>query len=522
MSFADLPNELLFKISEYIPFEFHDLSCLRLALTCRRLHELLMPQILDAQDRRFLCLIQTKEVILRDEEGIATPKQYSQRSRMSRESYLDIRFVVDINDQTFQCVHSFILRSKRLQKVVLEFSYKFSWRNSNAWMEWSEVSMEKIADLINSFVEKPGLELVICGRLIGRDDQGGPFELHFYSPTVSERLARTVPLVGVVTERLTKFLDMFRPAPAVMPMHFAHTSRVSLLDFKPSYSVAYREPKFCVRLAQRPQMTSLNLSCRTFFLASYLPLTIHTLNTAPIAKLELSNIILGPYSWSHIFSQLTLPCLTNLSIGNLTIAFLDLAAFLERHSLITDLDFQDSQPSGIVRLPLAPFLPALTTLAGKSSYLIPFLQDSASFPALQAVRLKPSTAVPSTSPYYQGNKCDAFYDLLAHRQSPRMVLSLDSLQACGLVPWLMCRLAKDSPSPLLPCVVRLCFLGGFDLSHAVLADIKSWHLLHSHLPLPALPLEPEDRTEDFTANILWMTCPEVEAIVVPDKVLLRP
>ncbi|KAF8153293.1 hypothetical protein B0H34DRAFT_800512 [Crassisporium funariophilum] len=520
MSFADLPNELLFEMSEYIPFGFHEPSCLRLALTCRRLHELLMPQILQVQDRIFLRLMSNGRIRLHDEKGIANPKQYSKRSRMARESYQEIWCSVYNIDQNFHCVHSFILRSKRLQKVVVTIG-----RESIAEMAGMlDVSRPKIADFINSCVEKPGLELWIYGELDDYHQPEGPFESHFFSPTIGERLAKAVPLVGIVTERLTNFLDMFRPAPAVMPIHFANTSRASLLNFKPSHSVAYREPKFRVRLAQRPQMTSLKLSCRDLFLASYLPLTIHILNTAPIAKLELSKIILDPYSWSHIFSQLTLSCLTKLSIAKLSIAFLDLAAFLARHSLITDLDFQDSQPSGIVRLPPAPFLPTLTTLSGESSYLIPFLQNSASFPALHTVRLKPSTTVPSTSPYYKGNKCDPFYDLLAHRQSPRITLSLDSLQACGLVPWLMHRLAKDSSSPLLPCVDRLCFLGALDLSHDVLADIKSWHLLHSHLPLSALLLELEDRTEVFTAHFLWRACPELKfiSLSVLDKVLLRP
>ncbi|KAF8153292.1 hypothetical protein B0H34DRAFT_99440 [Crassisporium funariophilum] len=505
MSILDLPNELLNEIAKYTTITPpYDLSLPRLSLTCQHLYYTYRPLILQNQDRKISDLMKDYFVSLSDEEGIAHSNKYDQQPPTMREAYLHLTYrVADLN-RGFYCVHSLILRSKRLRTVVLNFG-EFTWQTVVLRVQ----RLKRITALVNSCIEKPGVNLTILCEPDKLDDLGGPYEFQFSYPAVV-----TQPSKAVTRGSFANFLKIFRRLlPRTSPVTTLPISNTELL-----VTAVDKAPKYPVPLPQHPQITGLRIHSLTFFLSSFLPLTIHTLNTAPITTLRLDKAALNIYTWSRILAQLTMPHLTELAIGKLAIAFPDLEAFSQRHPLIVHLDTSRNIPIGVVRVPpqsiswlssWTTFFPDLTTLIGNAQYISSLLEHPTSFPALQEVGLRFTSDRRLSAEFYPADRCDSVFDLLAHRPSPKISLTLESLQGCGLVPWLLNRFANTTSLALLPCVQQLYLENGFDLSDDVLAQFKAWRKLHGDNPLYT---ETEEENHNDIEQFILFACDNVEKI----------
>ncbi|KAG6885536.1 hypothetical protein C0993_000321 [Termitomyces sp. T159_Od127] len=116
--------------------------------------------------------------------------------------------------------------------------------------------------------------------------------------------------------------------------------------------------------------------------------TMSTLSMSPITKLSFSDSDLTLYDWEYILSMLSIPTLSHISFGCVSIAFPDLQTFLSRHSSITTLDLSRNNAIGNLR----PFssqklLPNLVHLIANSEYLAHFLEPPFAFPSLQTITM---------------------------------------------------------------------------------------------------------------------------------------
>lgn len=128
-------------------------------------------------------------------------------------------------------------------------------------------------------------------------------------------------------------------------------------------------------LVSNPVFQSLYISAPLLFHATFLPWTIHTLNTAPLTTLSLDSLDLAHYDWALILPLLTIPALRTLVIGQYcAIPVPYLTAFLARHPRIHTLDLSWHVAIGALRPPVAePILPRLGHLLGSPDYLVYFL-----------------------------------------------------------------------------------------------------------------------------------------------------
>lgn len=357
MTIANLPTELIFEVAKYVGGQ--DASQIRLAVTCRRFYEALMPQILQGQLTHLQTLILSTRLSLHTDTN--TPKAFGACLGPFGESYLRIAYEVRDNEKDNRCVHSLIARAKRVDTVFLHMQKPYS--------------LKKLASILNACAGHPNLGVSItgCG---GRDEDSGrgPFAFSFHK--LHPHLY--VENIGVKTAGNEPRRSVFSP---LVWQYFSKQGKKegspSAPDSEPSsltYAVIDRPPKYPLSLVSEPQLTSISIDTDTLFLATMYPFTLDLLNLSPITRLSLSHITLSVFDWSLILPSIHMKSLTHLAIADLQIPFPDLLQFFQRHPSITTLDMTNNLPIGIVKFPLESVLPLLSTVTGSSGYLVPLLQ----------------------------------------------------------------------------------------------------------------------------------------------------
>ena len=370
MTIANLPTELIFEVAEYLGDQ--DVSQVRLAVTCRRFYEVLMPQIIRGQLIHLQTLILSTRVSLYTDSN--TPKLSVPDSVLGARlepfggSYLRISYDARDKDNDNRCVHSLIARAKRVDNVFLHLQKPYS--------------LKKLASILNACAGHPNLGVSITGYGGRPEDRGrGPFTFSFHErhthPYVED--------VGVKAVGNGPRWSVFSPLLKRMPLVWrCFNSKQGKKEEPPSapesepssltYTVIARQPKYPLSLVSEPQLTSISIDSDTLFLATMYPFTLDLLNLSPITKLSLSHITLSVFDWSLILPSIHMKSLTHLSIADLQIPFPDLLKFFQRHPSITTLDLTKNLPIGIVKFPPESVLPLLSTFTGSSGYLVPLLQ----------------------------------------------------------------------------------------------------------------------------------------------------
>ncbi|KDR76868.1 hypothetical protein GALMADRAFT_138909 [Galerina marginata CBS 339.88] len=362
MSIADLPNELLLEIASYL--SFNEPSRVHLAITCPRLYGVFMPGILEDQvDHVGKLIAESKVILYKDFEARRLVSKKTFISESFRTSYHTLVYRVSGVEKDLWCVKSLIARALYLQDVVLQLA--------------QPCSLPKLAAIIIACAFRQGVQLTVSGTILG-GESGGPFTIQFHSseslliafpkgnkPTSATSKVKSRPrLFRKIFYLLSKFFSNRKPMPSTTARF---TTNVRICTEQKVYAVP-RQPEFNIVVPPKLVLASLKIDSGTPFLPSLYPFTLAILNRAPITDLSLSHISFTLFVWSQILPSITMPTLAKLSIGNLSIAFPDLLAFLERHRFIETLDLTDNDVIGVVKLPPTDLLPNLNLFTANSEY----------------------------------------------------------------------------------------------------------------------------------------------------------
>ncbi|KIM41243.1 hypothetical protein M413DRAFT_27633 [Hebeloma cylindrosporum] len=341
MTVADLPTELIFEISNHLG----KTSQIHLAVTCRRFHEVLIPQILEGH----LIHLQNRHLHSRplvdpiDRSGIHT---------------------VSDKDKYHRSVHSLIARASKVDSVILRLQQLYS--------------LKKFASILNACAGHPNLAVSIIGSAGGQrdgDDGRGPFAFSFME-------LNPVPHVEDIDVEIGSRWGIFSPLLKSIPLFVRrYLGAMKRKKDNPlpapafnsfTYSAIVRKPKYPLSLIAEPKLTSISIKSDTLFLPTLYPFALDLLNSSSITRLSLSHITLNVFDWTLILPSLSMKSLTEFSIADVQIPFPDLLKFFQRHPSITTLDLTNNLP--IVTFPSSnSALPLLGTFTS-SPYLVPLLQ----------------------------------------------------------------------------------------------------------------------------------------------------
>ncbi|CAA7263340.1 unnamed protein product [Cyclocybe aegerita] len=496
MNFLELPNELLLEIGTYLQLDPLD-TITQAAQTCRRLYDIWISQILAERVATIKSMMLARKVLICDRREVMTHTTFEPGAPFQG-SYFQAIIQVHpaIKKKELAAIRSFICRVTTLECADIQL--------------WDFNDIPKLAYILRACAERPNLQLDVTNmypRAWDAGKEGGPFAFDFsqHNPILS-----SAPNPSTSTNRMTKlFFDVFRPLFTLWPRRSitcnGNTTKVPPGASSPpatygtSYTVIPRKPRHTIAVSRKPLLAGISFDGSEWFSASLYPWTIHTLNNAPITRLSVDKTSLTLFDWCHILPSITMSSLTQLTIGNLSIAFPDLRSFLQRHPTITTLDLAGNQAVGVVDLPAADsdpsFLPSLQSLTANSQYMLPFVQyqDRGNFSLLHKLHVKPlrSTSAPSERDYpYPVDHLYPIFDAIGRNPDRKLALVIDMLDSSGLLDWLMHR-SSNEPMPL--------------------NDDNS---AHSHHPLPGLEeLRVGARLDKLlSTRLLWDRCPNLTAI----------
>ncbi|KDR76869.1 hypothetical protein GALMADRAFT_155581 [Galerina marginata CBS 339.88] len=525
---TDLPTELLLEITSYLGFE--GISQVRLALTCRRFYETLIPQILEDQIKHADKLVAASRVHLI--QDLSANEQGTDKATVGsitepfKGFFRRLAFRVGGDEKDFRCVQGLITRAKHLEEVDLQLG--------------EVCSLREVAAVLNSCIGRPGLRLSVGGTI--SSTERGPFEFDFRSNGKPIRLEELVtpppspPITETAKHYFWSFLRVLQPffrasqgqvIPSAKnpPARKEAAMSSSPVSREISVIATLRNPRFHISTLPQPQLISFIISSEALFLPSIYPVTLNALNNSPIRTLSLSNLTLSLFDWAQILPSITLPFLENLMIGNLSLGFPDFLAFLERHDSIESIDLTGNNVIGVARLPLKPILPRLNSLTANHEYLVPFLlqKDREYFPALQKLGILSPGGIssPSVARYpYPEHQLHAVYDLISQGRFIDLSITLD-LSTAGLIDWILnTPEAKDTGRQLLGVrsVVATCH--GIHLAPNA---VQEWMSRHSSLVGGSPTNNFSQFSEDpmpFVEILIRSASPHLEVLTLGDKTYL--
>lgn len=414
IAIIDFPTELLLEVASHLDHpECAAQACL--ALTCRRFYMILMQEVVEYQAQQFDLLLK---------RSIITPFLYADSQLHSQKadedapeqkfcdrpfSELRIR-VIHLNAMDVRSVRYIICQSKHLHSVDI--------------LVPQVCDLRHLAAIMGTCFGKAGLHLRITGSF---SEDESPFSFRFQS---NGQPIQTTTHLADITSAVTKqgkqrdfwyfirrLLGLF-PATTSSSVPIHRESSVARIPSTISITVTQRKPKFHISSLPSPKLASLDIDGPIALLQSLYPVTLNALNS-PIKSLTLQRISFTIFDWTQILPAITLPVLKDLTIGDLSIAFPDLLAFLMRHESIESISMANNNVIGIAKMPSHPILPRLKTLATNSEYLLPFLQYKrlGHLPALSHLRISSfkSASGPSMAQYpHPYDDLYPVYDLLSN------------------------------------------------------------------------------------------------------------
>ncbi|KAJ3502474.1 hypothetical protein NLJ89_g8871 [Agrocybe chaxingu] len=532
MNFLELPNELLIEIGAYLQLDPLD-SITQAAQTCRRLYDIWISQILAERVATIRSMMLARKVLICDRHEVMTHATFEPGAPF-RGSYFQavIQIHPAIKKKELAAVRSFICRATTLESADIQL--------------WDFNDIPKLAYILRACAERPNLQLDVTNmypRAWDTTKEPGPFAFEFPQ---HDPIPSSVPNPSFSTNRITTlFFNMFRPLFTLWPRRSItcnpSTARIPPGASSPpatygaSYTVTTRKPRHTIAVSHKPLLTGVSFDGSEWFSASLYPWTIHTLNNAPITRLSLDKTSLTLFDWCHILPAITMPSLTQLTIGHLSVAFPDLRSFLQRHPTITILDLAGNQAVGMVDLP-APdsnpsFLPFLQSLTANSQYILPFVQyqDRGNFSSLRRLHVKPlrSTSAPSERDYpYPVDHLYPIFDAIGRNPNRKLTLVIDVLDYSGLLDWLM-RHSPNEPMSLkddnsahflhpLPGLEELRVISeGMSLSNEATQRVLDWMSTHNPALIPdsispnscpnltTIKLGREGRSEEVVLTRTW-------------------
>jgi hypothetical protein len=556
-SFLHLPNELILEILGYhegSPLE--DDTIQNLALSCRRLFALLISTILQRQLNHLRNLTRNNKI-----EIVKTEQFYSLRlEQLDMDIYGSSLNSISYNithtvAKDLRCLHGLIARASQVRHVSL--TLEMSMYEQTILGPIPEGGMEVFSSLFNVCVEKEGLSLSVNGEPAVWDGEGGPFKYEVttspqstIAPPVSRR--RNIRRRTEKTDYFKRFWELFSPifpnfgTPKIAersegpeeptkeePPQSSKTAPFVFISSPYITSVANYETTNPFLKVHDPKLSGIEINSRIFFRSSWYTTTRKVLNTAPITQLSFGNTGLTLYDWAQILPFITIPSLTEFTIGESGIAFPDLFTFLQRHPSITKLVLSNSFCIGRVELPASstPFLPCLTKLVGAAEYLAPLLQDKDDYPVLESVWLTQESTVSIPWLGFQQDKVNEFIRNLSLRSSPGpQELCLHFRYKEGLEEWLTTSGLEpfDEAVRNLKCVKKLAVLYDFpSWSPNAQEKLMAWIMLLPSVEEVKLSEAdgnsnaPEWETWQVYGKLIWSQCPHLWKIEIGSRMYYR-
>lgn len=555
-SLLHLPNELILEILGYhegSPLE--DDTIQNLALSCRRLFAILIYTILQKQLNHLRNLARNNKIEIYKTEQLCRLRSEQLDMDIYGSPLNSISYnITHTVAKDLRCLHGLIARASQVRYVKL--ALEMSMYEQTIMGPIPEGGIEVFSSLFNVCVEKEGLSLSVNGQPMVWDGEGGPFKYEV-TPSPESTIAPPAPrrrnirrnLRTEKTDYLKRFWELLSPIfpnfgtskipekseePTVEDPPQPAKAQPFVVIISPSItSVANYETTNPLLKVHDPKLSGIEINSRIFFRSSWYTTTLELLNTAPITQLSFGNTGLNLYDWFQILPCITIPGLTQFTLGESGIAFPDMFTFLQRHPSITKLVLSNSFCIGRVELPASsiPFLPCLTKLEGAAEYLAPLLKDKDDYPVLESVRLTQESSVSIRWPGFQQDQVNEFIRNLSLRSSPGpQELCLHLRYEEGLEEWLIASALEPFNEAVrnLKCVKKL----------AVRYNCPSWSpktqekLIAWIMLLPCVE-EVKISEADYNSNapeweawqvyghLIWSQCPPLRKIEIGRRTYYR-
>ena len=362
---ADIPTELLLEIGAYVTLvDSHHRSLCFLAQTCRRFYSLFNPQVMghiaDCIFKRCVTTISKSNGREYPSGGRVHPRDLLKRRLKSM--YIPCKRGYTSDD--IRCYRSLIFHAHHIGSVTVDLRY-------------GNLNSRALARLLNSCIQRPGIELNITEASIlsswGSQYVDGPFVFTLEKADEQQPSAMLQDKKGwfktTIIDNIKHLLS--RGTLSSHSMSFNATPRLTIVPRRYHALPFPRSP---------PQLTAFGITGGVLFSAIMYPWTRHILNTAPLIRLSITRVRLSTPEWSQILASISIPTLTHLALGSVTISFLDLLAFLARHPRLQTLDLSNNTtPLGPTFFPSSlsqsTFLPDLTLIIAASSYIQIFVRQ---------------------------------------------------------------------------------------------------------------------------------------------------
>ncbi|KAJ7286417.1 hypothetical protein C8J57DRAFT_1708713 [Mycena rebaudengoi] len=253
-----------------------------------------------------------------------------------------------------------------------------------------------LTSLFNAASERTDCIFTVTGRMFG-DTVTFPFR-HKFRTTPQAATKGIIPAPSIfhtLFRQLRAWLDakpVNSTSDSLVAVTFLHTQNLFNLNTLPICTpMSHPQTTFSdllLPVPTRPALRTFNIHTPFFFHSFFYRWTMHTLNSAPITTLSLLNIDLSHYDWNIILPALSMPLLSDLSIGDSAIAFPDLSRFLARHPTIVVLNLSFNLVIGrLVPHASKDLLPRLQCLRATPDYLVHFLEPPDVYPHLREVAI---------------------------------------------------------------------------------------------------------------------------------------
>ncbi|KAJ7286421.1 hypothetical protein C8J57DRAFT_1287592 [Mycena rebaudengoi] len=274
--------------------------------------------------------------------------------------------------------------------ISCDVGVPYPWSTVQERDEWCFL----LASLFNAASERADCIFTVTGRMFG-DTVIFPFRHKFRA--IPQAAPKGIILAPSIFHTLFRQLRAWLDAKLVnstsnslvtVPTHAEFVQLEHSSDLYTDVTSADNLSDLLLPAPTRPALRTFNIHTSFLFYSFFYRWTMHTLNSAPITALSLLNIDLGHYDWNIILPALSMPSLSDLSIGDSAIAFPDLFRFLARHPTIVVLDLSFNLVIGrLVPHASKDLLPRLQCLRATPDYLVHFLEPPSVYPHLREVAI---------------------------------------------------------------------------------------------------------------------------------------
>ncbi|KAF5318183.1 hypothetical protein D9619_012091 [Psilocybe cf. subviscida] len=374
MSFSELASELIFEIASRINDD-DVTTLLHLAMVNQQLFAIVIPKLIASQSARIqdltfdnqdFLLIPMRRVFLEPNEITYNNYWFHEdcRNNIFAQSYIRIYLLFHhtLPDFMYTYACALIRRAPNIYRVILDIRYE------------GPTDCERVSRFLDLCARRsPPPSVDIMGESQPSSNRRERHSGWWYNgPFIS-------PIVNTQQHYEAPYHIVPFPSYTTTTRRQAHPRQPPRVSTKLSCQCICWPPTNPVSAGRNPNLQELKIQSDCMFMPSMYRYTVEFINLTPLTALCFHHVgLLCSAAWSQILYCLQIPTLESFVLNRLTIAFLDVVFFWQRHQTITSLslhlDLCREDGDGDCILPPHFDLPELQALDASGEYAILFMQ----------------------------------------------------------------------------------------------------------------------------------------------------